>query len=68
MHFVLFSFKTYHEAIFKVDLWQRLKDETKTLYLEVLDLLMNKAGEVVANSWRYYMTYVRALGTIIDSN
>lgn len=68
MHFVLFSFKNFHEAIFRVELWTRLTDETRNLYLEILQTLLTSTRPTIQNSWRYYLTYLKALTTIIDSN
>lgn len=68
MHYVLFTFKNFHESIFRNDLWSRLSDDTRILYLDILQTVMTSIRPTVQNSWRYYLTFLKVVMTIIDSN
>lgn len=68
MHHVLFSFKHYNSEITKIDIWVQMSEEVKAIYLEILRFIIKNCGEIVSNSWRYYITYLKVLYEIIDCN
>ena len=67
LHYVLFSFRNYHLAITKVDVWLQLPESIRDLYIEVLSNV-KQAEDVVKCSWRYHITYLKVAETILDSN
>lgn len=68
MHYVLFSFKNWHDIIFNFQTWHLFTDEIRNSYLYILQEHIKHAKTTVQYSWRYYITYCKALQTIIDSN
>lgn len=52
MHYVLFSFVCYHSKMASTDIWMKLNDEIRLLYIEIIQQL-KKCNEVVQHSYRY---------------
>ena len=67
LHHVLFSFKNYHDAVSKVEIWATLSDEVREMYQEILKHKIRATEKILEYSWRYHATYVKVLETIIDS-
>ena len=68
LHHVLFSFKNYHDRISRIDTWLKLTDEVKEIYQTIIKTNLFDCQEILKNSWRYYLTYLKVLETLIDSN
>lgn len=68
MHYVLFSFKNWHETLFNLQVWTVLQEDSRNVYVKILQEQLPKAREAVQFSWRYYLTYCKALETVVDSN
>lgn len=51
----------------KVDIWLQLPEPIKDLYMDILKHI-KQGEEVVKCSWRYHLTYLKVVETIIDSN
>ena len=67
-HHVLFSFKNYHDLLSKIETWLKMSDEIKEVYTGILKKNVFECKEVVQNSWRYYMTYLKVMESLIDSS
>lgn len=73
MHHVLFSFHCLHREITKITIWQSihkkgLGDQIRELYLDVVKNHIIPAEEVVKNCWRYHLTFLRVLESLLDSS
>lgn len=51
----------------KVDIWAKMSDEIKELYQSIVSENIRACEKIVEYSWRYYVTYIKVLETIIDS-
>ena len=51
----------------KVDIWIQLPKSIQDIYLDIIKHI-KQAEEVVKFSWRYHLTYLKVVETIIDSN
>ena len=67
LHYVLFSFKSYHDQMTKVDIWLQMPESIRELYIEIISNV-KQCEEVVKCSWRYHITYLKVVETIVDSN
>lgn len=68
LHYAIFSFKNYHDLISKIDVWIKLPENIVNLYYKIINPTLTKAMETQKNSWRYLITCVKAVESIIDSN
>lgn len=67
LHHVLFCFKNYHESIIKIEVWQKMSDDIRDLYASIVRVKLRDCEKVLELSWRYHVTYIKVLETIIDS-
>ena len=67
LHHVLFSFKNYHDCIMKVNVWAKMTDDIRELYIHIVKVNIRECEKVLELSWRYHATYIKVLDTIIDS-
>ena len=65
MHYVLFSFVCYHQKMTSLDIWVKLNDEIRLLYVEIIQQLM-KCNDIVQHSYRYQLTFIKTMETLID--
>ena len=73
MHHVLFSFDCYHREVTKPEIWQSvykrgLGDELRELYVDLVKTHILPAESVVSSSWRYHLTYLKVIETLINSS
>ena len=68
LHHVVFSFKNYHEKITKIDIWLKLPEAITMAYQDIINNDLKKTLDIQKNSWRYLITCIKAMETIIDSN
>ena len=51
----------------KVDIWLQIPEPIRELYMEIISNI-KQCEEVVKCSWRYHITYLKVVETIVDSN
>jgi hypothetical protein len=51
----------------KVNIWVQLPDAIRELYTDIISNI-KQCEEIVKCSWRYHITYLKVVQTIVDSN
>lgn len=70
MHHVLFSFDCYYRELINVNLWHSvyqggLQDQIRDLFVDIVRNHVLPAESVVKQCWRYHVTYMKVIESLI---
>ena len=67
LHYALFTFKSYHDPIMKIKTWVKLPEHIRDLYSTLLKQDLKATEQHLVQSWRYHLTYLKCLESVICS-
>jgi glutamate synthase domain-containing protein 1 len=51
----------------RVDVWMVMREDVKDLWMKIVREDVRESEQYLVHSWRYHVTYLKVLGSIIDS-